>query len=313
MPKTLSERQVLVRMLASPINPADLNQVQGTYGVKASSFPSTAGNEGVGVVEKVGSRADGLKVGDVVLAAKGGLGTWATHVVANADALDVVPLAKDIPVEYAATLAVNPSTAFRLLSDFGSLGKGDVVLQNAANSTVGLSVIQIAKARGLRTVNVIRNRPNYEETVAAMKAAGADLVVHEDFFQSHEMKKILADLPAPKLALDAVGGSSAANLARALGENGSIVTYGGLSRQGVTVPASALIFKNINIHGFWMTRWYATHSAEERRKMHAELANMVKQGTLKLALERAKFDDFASALSKAQGGFHGRKMVLTFE
>ncbi|KAF0853019.1 mitochondrial trans-2-enoyl-CoA reductase (NADPH) [Andalucia godoyi] len=313
LPKSLGDSQVLVRMVAAPINPADLNAVQGNYGIKTSAFPATAGNEGVGIVEKVGSLVKTLKAGDVVIPTKPGLGTWAQHLVASADSLDALPFGKDFPVEYAATLSVNPCTAYRLLSDFASLSKGDVVIQNAANSTVGLSVIQIAKARGIRTINVVRNRPNYEQTVDALKALGADVVVHEEFFASHEMKKILAELPAAKVAFDAVGGPSATNLSRALGDNGSLVTYGGLGRQGVTIPTSSLIFKNISVKGFWMSRWYNSHSADDRRKMQSEVAEMVKKGQLKLALERVKFADFSAALEKSQTGFRGRKVLLTFE
>lgn len=45
----------------------------------------------------------------------------------------------DIKAEYAATIGVNPCTAFRLLRDFETLRKGDTVIQNGANSQVGVS------------------------------------------------------------------------------------------------------------------------------------------------------------------------------
>lgn len=67
-------------------------------------------------------------------------------------------MANDIPVEYAATLAVNPATAHLLLTEFVNLKAGDVIVQNAANSTVGQAVIQLAKLKGVKTVNVIRDR-----------------------------------------------------------------------------------------------------------------------------------------------------------
>lgn len=64
----------------------------------------------------------------------------------------------DIPEAYAATLSVNPSTAYRLLADFESLSPGDVIIQNGANSMVGLAVIQMAREKGIKTINVIRER-----------------------------------------------------------------------------------------------------------------------------------------------------------
>lgn len=81
-------------------------------------------------------------------------GTWRSLV--KADASSVVKVPNDIPVPYAATLSVNPATAYRLLSDFEKLAPGDVIIQNGANSMVGLAVIQMARDRGIKTINVIR-------------------------------------------------------------------------------------------------------------------------------------------------------------
>jgi len=63
----------------------------------------------------------------------------------------------DIPVPYAATLGVNPCTAYRMLKDFVQLKPGDVVMQNGANSMVGLAVIQLAREMGLKTINIVRS------------------------------------------------------------------------------------------------------------------------------------------------------------
>lgn len=99
-------------MKAAPINPADLNLVEGNYGVKAQ-LPAVPGNEGLGSVIAVGSGVTGLAVDDWVIPATPGLGTWRTHLTAPASSLLKVP--KDIAPEYLATVAVNPSTAYRLL------------------------------------------------------------------------------------------------------------------------------------------------------------------------------------------------------
>ncbi len=66
-------------------------------------------------------------------------------------------VSNDIPAAYAATLSVNPATAYRLLKDFSSLKAGDVIIQNGANSMVGQAVIQMARERGVKTINVIRS------------------------------------------------------------------------------------------------------------------------------------------------------------
>jgi mitochondrial enoyl-[acyl-carrier protein] reductase / trans-2-enoyl-CoA reductase len=58
-----------------------------------------------------------------------------------------------------------------MLEEFTALEEGDVVVQNGANSAVGRAVIEVARSRGIKTVNIIRDRPDLEK----MKAALLDL------------------------------------------------------------------------------------------------------------------------------------------
>lgn len=153
--RPVGAKDVLVRMLAAPVNPSDINMIQGTYAI-LPDLPATGGNEGVGQVTEVGSQVKSLKTGDWVIPKDAGLGTWRTAAVLAED--EVISLPNDIPLMAAATLGVNPCTAYRMLSDFEDIRPGDTVIQNAANSGVGQAVIQIAAARGINTINVIRDR-----------------------------------------------------------------------------------------------------------------------------------------------------------
>merc|ERR1711976_1102289 len=99
-------------MISAPINPADLNMVEGIYAIQPE-LPAVGGNEGVGVVTKVGSEVTGIKAGDHVVPSGPGKGTWTTHALLSADEVQTVP--SDIPPEYSATVAVNPCTAYRML------------------------------------------------------------------------------------------------------------------------------------------------------------------------------------------------------
>ncbi len=80
----------------------------------------------------------------------------------------------------AATLRVNPSTAFRMLRDFISLKPGDVVIQNGANSACGQAVIQLAKKMGVVSVNVVRKREDLDQLREELLALGADHVWTEE-------------------------------------------------------------------------------------------------------------------------------------
>jgi len=298
---------VLIKMLAAPINPADINVIEGTYGIKPA-LPAVPGNEGVGVVVAAGPNVKNLKVNDWVIPY--GAGTWRSHILAAEDSLDRVP--NDIPVEYAATLSINPATAHLLLNQFVKLKAGDVIVQNAANSHVGQAVIQLAKLAGVKTLNIIRDRPNYKEVVEQLKSLGGDVVVSEELPRSSDFASVLADIPAPTLALNAVGGASATDLARLLGQNGTLVTYGGMGKAGVTLPTSALIFKNLTVRGFWFSQWAQTHSRADRQALLSTLAELVRSKKLKFALERKNFSDLPSVLSSVHSGFKNRKTVLMF-
>jgi len=212
--------------------------------------------------------------------------------------------------EYAATVSVNPSTALRLLEDFVQLKPGDVIVQNGANSMVGQAVIQIAKQRDIKTINIIRNRPDFADVVERLKAYGGYMVVSEDYMVTPPFRRLLTDLPKPKLALNAVGGPSATEIARLLHDQGTMVTYGGMSRKPVTVPTSQFIFKDITLKGFWLTRWIEQHSSQERKKMLDTLFDFIRGGKLKLWMETVEFGQFPYALQKVKDPQRGRKVVL---
>jgi trans-2-enoyl-CoA reductase len=215
--------------------------------------------------------------------------------------------------EYLASLSINPATALRLLDDFVSLQKGDVIIQNAANSMVGTSVIQIANARGIKTINIIRNRPDHEQMVEKLKSYGAYIVCTEDYVNTPEFRRLVSDLPKPKLALNGTGGPIATEMARLLGENGTFVTYGAMARQPLTFPSSVFLFKNIQVKGFWLSKWLATHSRAERDKMYADLVGLVKANKLRLWVERHNLSNFAEALARSQQPYRERKVMLVLD
>ncbi|GAQ87447.1 Mitochondrial Enoyl-ACP Synthase [Klebsormidium nitens] len=312
--KPPEDNEVEVDMLAAPINPSDINLVEGTYGIKPD-LPAVAGLEGVGRVTKVGPAVTSLAVSDWVIPASTGkaFGTWRTAAVCAAE--DLLKVRSDAPVEYAATVAVNPCTAYRMLEDFAHLEEGDVVVQNGATSMVGLAVIQLARERGLHSVNIIRDRPNFEEKAAELKALGASVVLTEERAQSPEGKQAMKGFPPAKLGLNCVGGSAATAVTKLLGTGATLVTYGGMSMKPVTISTSYFIFKDITCKGFWVSRWAQEHSAEERSKMIDYLLGLARDKKLTFNFEKTPFTDFDFALKKALGkeGFTAGKQLLVFK
>lgn len=164
-------------MLAAPINPADINTIQGVYPVKPE-FPAIPGNEGVAEIIAVGDEVSNLKIGDWVVPATNAWGTWRTHALCSEKELQKI--ASGLDVVSAATMSVNPCTAYRMLKDFVELEPGDVVIQNGANSACGQNVIQLCKHWGFKSVNIVRNRDNIDELKKKLSELGADFVFTEE-------------------------------------------------------------------------------------------------------------------------------------
>src|SRR5207245_5546400 len=161
--------EAVVKMRAAPINPADLNQIEGKYPVRAE-LPATPGFEGAGVVAEVGANVTNVAVGDLVILPHN-IGTWRDAVAMKADELVVVP--KGIEPVHATMLKINPMTWWRLLDDYVDLKKVDRLIQNAANSAAGRAVIQIAHELGYKSVNVVRRGELTDE----LRAEGGDVVL----------------------------------------------------------------------------------------------------------------------------------------
>ncbi|RZB40445.1 ADH N domain containing protein [Asbolus verrucosus] len=305
--------EVLVKMLAAPVNPADINTIQGKYPVRPP-LPAVPGNEGVAEVVEVGSSVTTLKKGDRVVPLVQGLGTWRTHTVISKD--DLLKIPKRMGLVEAATLTVNPCTAYRMLRDFASLKPGDTVIQNGANSACGQNVIQICRAWGLRSVNIVRDRAGIEELRCFLKELGATHVLTEEELRKTDIFKG-SQLERPKLALNCVGGQNALEMLRHLQNGSTMVTYGGMSREPVTVPTSALIFKDLRIKGFWMTEWSKRNAdSVDRFEMFEELISMMTNNELQgPAFKMVNFEQYKEALMNTMTikGMIGKKYILEFK
>jgi len=113
----------------------------------------------------------------------------------------------------AATLSVNPCTAYRMLTDFENLKEGDCVIQNGGNSGVGQAVIQLCRERGLKCVSLVRQREDFKQVKASLLALGnQDTIILTD----EDLRSMSRDFTA-QLALNCIGGKSATEILRVLG------------------------------------------------------------------------------------------------
>jgi trans-2-enoyl-CoA reductase len=294
--------EVVVKMSAAPINPADLNSIEGKYPIKPE-LPATPGMEGAGVVVEVGSEVRNLAVGTQVMLPHS-FGTWREVALIAADKLVSAP--DEIEPIQAAMLKVNPVTAWRMLHDFVSLRPGDWLIQNAANSGAGQCVIQIARALGYRTVNVVRRA----ELVEELRSLGGNVVLIDGENLRDEVAAATQRAPI-RLALNAVGGDNALRVAKCLASDGVMVTYGAMSLQPLCIPNGMLIFKNLRFTGFWVNKWYDAATPQQREETFAPLFEMAKRGLLRTKVEKTyPLSEAKAAIEHASQNKRGGKIVF---
>jgi NADPH:quinone reductase-like Zn-dependent oxidoreductase len=200
-----AEGEVLVRVRAASVNPADWKSRRGFVD---KPLPAVLGLDVSGTVEL--SRADGFAVGDEVFGVAAS-GSYAEFASASATAIAKKPAG--VTHEQAAALPVAGLTAWQALYDKGGLERGQTALIAGAAGGVGHFAVQFAAQAGARVVGTgsARNR----EFVLGL---GADEYV--DYTQQ-DVAEAVSDID---LALDTVGGTVTESLVPTLREGGILVT-----------------------------------------------------------------------------------------
>ena len=296
--------EAIVAMRVAPINPADINAIEGKYPGRRE-VPAVPGFEGAGVVVEVGADVSTITQGALVILPHN-IGTWREALAVKASELVAVP--PEIEPVHAAMLKINPMTAWRLLHDYVDLARGDWLIQNAANSAAGRAVIQIAHELGSKTVNVVR-RP---ELIDELRGEGGDVVLVDGEKLRDEVKDATSGV-AIRLGLNAVGGESALRLANCLAFGGTLVSFGAMSLQPLKIPTGFLIFKDLRFRGIWINKWYDDATMQERMEAFKRLFDMAKRGLLKTKVEKAyPIDDAKAAVAHAAQSKRSGKIIFEF-
>ncbi|TQV72801.1 zinc-binding dehydrogenase [Aliikangiella marina] len=251
---SLKPGQVLVKVLAAPVNPSDLVYLMGKYGIPPVEG-AFAGFEACGevIAANAGLYGAWLKGKRVAIFATPGLdGVWANYCVTGAQYC--VPVRKELTDEQAATMVVNPCTSVCLVERAEALGAKALVI-NAAASQVGKGVIRYAKQRGLKTIATVRSANN----IPSLEALGADLVLDTtsaDFKAS--LKKAAKSMRA-KVLLDAVADRDTPRNLGVMPNGSTAIVYGRLTEThdplGGYFSVADVIFRDVKIEGFWLSTY----------------------------------------------------------
>ena len=293
--------EVVFDVLAFPINPADLSMCRGTYRLRPA-LPAGIGAECVGRVAAVGAGVTHVRPGDRVINLQ--RDNWTQRRRVKGD--DVIPVPAGLDDHQAAMLRINPPTALLLLSDLVALRPGDWVVQNVANSAVGRFVIRLARARGARTVNVVRR----ESLFAELTALGADVCVVDGPDVADVVTKRTGGASV-RLGLDAISGRATARISACVGEGGVVCNYGSMSGEDPVMPRGKLIGEGQTLVGFILGRALATRSLVGIRAIYAELGEQVRQGLLTAPVEKVyAIDDIRTAVAHAERGERVGKILV---
>ncbi len=213
----IGEGQVLVRVRAAGVNPADWAVMSGlpyvarpVYGLRKPKH-ATRGTDVAGTVEAIGSGVTRFRPGDEVFGAADG--SFADFASASADQLALKPA--KLSFEQAAAVPMAGLVALQALRK-GNIGAGHKVLVNGASGGIGTFAVQIAKSLGAHVTAVCSTR-----NVELVRSIGADEVIDytkADFTKAGKRYDVI---------LDNVSNHSLSSLRRALTRTGTLVPNGG--------------------------------------------------------------------------------------
>lgn len=303
---TPGEREVLVRLTLRPVNPTDVLSLSGrAHRGRYLSLPAVVGLEGVGVVEELGPGAAKVKAGQRVVGVPFGKGTWQQVVAVSEDVLFPITDAR-VSDEAAAQAVVCSLTAWGMLDAVG-VPEGGWLLQTAAGSVLGRQVIQLAKHRGIRTINTVRRAEQVEE----LKQLGADEVVVTEGDWPARVKELTGGEGA-FAALDAIGGEMLGAAVAATAKGGTVLLYGLLSGSpACTFGIFDVLGRDVRIHGFVLFNWWATKTAEEREHALRDVERLLGEGVLTpLVGKRFPLDQAGEAVRETVLKGRGGKVYL---
>ena len=282
--------EVLIKVLASPINPSDIMFVQNLYGIRPQ-LPSGAGFEGVGIVEEAGTN---VKVAIGTRVSFTAIGAWGEYVITNHRTL--IPVPEAMTDDVAAQLFVNPFTAYAMVLDSG-VAPGGWLMFTAAGSAFGKMVIQVCKMKGIKTIGTVR-RP---DMIDELKALGADEIINIATESVTRRVKEITGGAGVMCILEAVAGKTAAQVLPCLASGGKMLIYGSLSVEDIPLNAGVMIFKEITLKGFWLTTWMRTAAPDARKEVLTNVIQLLASGQIQLPVEASySLDQITEAVLHAQ-------------
>jgi NADPH:quinone reductase-like Zn-dependent oxidoreductase len=258
-PPTPGPGQIQIDVRAFPIHPGDLVGVR--FGPPHPGERTVPGLEATGVVVATGPGVDTPAVGTRVTVFPNP-GSWAQRINVAADV--AVPVPDSVSDDVAVQMVCNPLTAlllYRAAQQHFSVGFDGIIINNAANSSVGRLFTASADYHQIATISVVRSADRARELAARYPKVPVVSTDNPDWVQ--QIREAADGRPIP-IALDPVGGTIAGHLISLLSSGGTLITYGAMAQETIPVHASALVGGEIGIRGLTIGRWLSGVAPERR-------------------------------------------------
>lgn len=300
----LSPNQVLVKVIASGVNPLDTKIRAGQAGHAKQSLPAILGLDMAGVVDSVGSDVTEFRAGDEVFGMVGGVGglqgTLAEFVAADSALLAHKP--KFLTMQQAAALPLVTITAWEGLIDKANVQPGQTVLVHAGAGGVGYAAVQIALARGAKVYATVSQEKR--SLVEALGAIAIDRYASVDDYMNEHSGGAGFDV-----VYDTLGGpvldASFVAVKRYTGHVVSCLGWG-------THSLAPLSFRSASYSGvFTLFPLLTGLQRAHQGSILAEVATLVEQKRLRPLLASAQFgeDEIAAAHEMVAAGSNGKVVI----
>ncbi len=266
--------EALVKVRASGVNFIDVYYREGRY---KADLPFVNGQEGAGVVERVGAGVRGIRPGDAV-AWCNVLGSYAEYAVVPADKLVNVPEGLDLKL--AAAVMLQGMTAHYLSHSTFALKAGDLALIHAAAGGVGLLLTQMAAQAGARVIATVSTD---EKEKLAREAGAAEVIRYTEADFEAETKRITGGRGVD-VVYDSVGKTTFEKSLNCLRPRGLLALFGGSS--GAVPPFDLIeLSKKGSLFVTRPTLKDYTATREELMSRAGDVLRAVQAGTLKVRME----------------------------
>ncbi len=296
------DSEILVRIKATAVNRADVLQRKGNYPPPTGASPDVPGLEYAGVVEAIGARADGFKIGDRVFSLAAG-GTYQDFLAV--ESATVMHLPESLQWLEAAAIPEAFITAYDAAFLQAQLKENEYLLVSAAASGVGIAAAQMARAHGAVSIGTVRQASKVEEL---KKYFDHVLCVGDGLF-ADAVNQISGG--GVNVVLELVGGDYVAEDLKCTRSRGRIMVVGLLAGAKCNFNLSALLSKRLTVKGTTLRGRSTEEKSEVTKAFASKILPLFSEGKLKAVVDKVfALSDAAEAHKMMEENQNFGKIVL---